>query len=309
MPLFQPSTKAVSAAAQEIADTVGASGDGEMTARAGRSLFAALQHFNNRHKWVFNLSENPPVAVLAPFEVPGITASAGQASAAAPVGHGVKAYDFVAGSGFGSGTRVSATAASGFGIYGAITFLTGSEVVTGTFTRDMYDLPSDYKAMYSVRLLTSQKTLRPVGRRLYDRSVLNEQQVTTMNFYDLFMVGGAGRIRILPPPAAADRLLMRYYRRMTIPTTTATADAIDVPQDYENYVMAWAKWHFLVDKSEGRGEQLATWHTLGDEGLKVMLADQTDVPDEDLMFHPGQFNYSSMSDNTTRFIDWNYASE
>jgi hypothetical protein len=309
MPLFQPSTKAVSAAAQEIADTVGASGDGEMTARAGRSLNAALQHFNNKYNWNFALFENPPVRVFAPFTVTGVTASAGQASAAAPLGHGIKAYDFIAGSGFGAGIRVSASAVSGFGIFGTVNFDTGQAVVDPVITRDMYELPTDYKDLYSARLLTSQKALRPVGRRMYDRSVGNEQQTTTSMLYDLFMVGGAGRIRILPPPAQADILLMRYYRRLTIPTTTATADAIDIPQDYEGYLMAWAKWHFLVDKSEGRGDQLQTWHTLGEEGLKVMLADQTDLPDQDLMFHPGQFQYGNISDTATWHLNWNYSSD
>ena len=306
MPLFQPSTKAVSAACQEIADTVGASGDAEMTARAGRSLFAALQHFNNRHNWNFTLFEHPPVRVFAPFTVTGVTASAGVASAAAPVGHGIRAYDFVAGSGFGAGVRVSATAVSGFGIFGTINFDTSAAVVDPVFTRDMYDLPTDYKNLYSARLLASPQALRPVGRRLYDRSVGSEQQASTPALYDLFMVGGTGRIRILPPPAAAETLLIRYYRRLTIPTTTATAEAIDIPQDYENYLLADAKWRFLLDKSEGRGEQLTTWHTLADEGLKVMLADETDLPDEDLMFHPGHMSPWPMNDSTTRFIDWNY---
>lgn len=307
MTLFQPSTKAVSAACQEIADTVGASGDAEMTARAGRSLFAALQHFNNKTKWRFLMSENPPQTVLAPFTVTGITASAGQASAAAPVGHGIKPYDFVAGSGFGVGVRVSASAVSGFGIFGTINFDTGSATSDPVIMRDMYDLPSDYKAMYSVRLLGSKKALRYVGRRLYDRSTVNEQQVSTTEWYDLFMVGSTGKVRLLTPSAGADLLLQRYYRRMSIPTTTATAEAVDIPQDYEPYLIAWAKWHFLTDKAEGRGDQLTAWHTLADEGLKVMLADQTDQPDEDLMFTPGQFQYGTVSDTSTRFIGWDYA--
>lgn len=304
MPLFQPSTKAVSAACQEIADTVGASGDAEMTTRAGRSLNAALQHFNNKVNWNFTLFENPPVRVFAPFIVTGITASAGQASAAAPAGHGIKAYDFIAGSGFGAGIRVSASAVSGFGIFGTVNFDSGQATTSPSITRDMYDLPSDYKNLYSARLLTSQRALRPMVRRLYDRSVGNEQQVTTMEFYDLFMVGGSGRIRILAPPAQGDQLLLRYYRKLTYPTTSATADAIDIPQDYESYLIAHAKWHFLVDKAEGRGDQLTAWHTLSEDGLKVMLAEQTDVPDQDLMFQPGQFQYGTYTDNDTRMIDW-----
>jgi hypothetical protein len=308
MALFQPSTKAVSAACQEIADTVGASGDTEMTARAGRSLFAALQHFNNRANWDFMLTEANVVRVFAPFTVTGVSASAGQASAAAPAGHGISVDDFIVASGFAVGVRVSATAASGFGIYGTVTgFSAGVTVVSGEFTRDMYDLPSDWKREYSIRLLSSQRTLRSTGRRFYDRSITSEQTTSTTTNYDLFAVGARGKIRMLPPPATSDVLLMRYYRRMSIPATTATADVVDIPQDYEPYLMSWAKWHFLTDKGEGRGEQMRTWFALSQEGLATMIKDQTRKPDEDLAFIPGQFAYQVWGDANTRVLPWDYA--
>jgi len=44
--LFTPSTIAVSAACQEIADSAGASGDSADTTRAGRSLFAGIKYLN-----------------------------------------------------------------------------------------------------------------------------------------------------------------------------------------------------------------------------------------------------------------------
>jgi hypothetical protein len=307
MSLFQPSTKAVSAACQEIADTVGASGDGEMTTRAGRSLFAGLQHFNNTANWDFLRTEAAPITIFAPFGVTGVSASAGQASAAAPAGHGLKPDDFISGSGFAAGTRISATAASGFGIYGTVTGLAaGVNVLSATASRDMYDLPSDWKAPYTARLLISQVDLRYVGRRLYDRQGANEQTVSTPYWYDLFLVGSRGKIRLLTPPTAADILQLRYYRRMTIPTATATADVVDIVQDYEPYLIAWAKWHFLLDKGEGRGEQMKTWFVMSQEGLKTMLRDQTRIPDEGLMFIPGHASFGNWSDTTTRWLNYDY---
>lgn len=307
MPLFQPSTKAVSAAAQEIADCVGASGDAEQTARAGRSLFAALEHFNNRYKWNFLFTEYPPIQVFAPFSVTGVTASGGSASVSAAAGHGVKPDDFIAGSGFITGLRVSATASTTITLYGAVTGFTGTAVVSASFTRDMYDLPSDYKSEYTTRLLSTQRTLRPVGRRLYDRSIGSEQQSSSVWNYDLFMVGSVGKIRILPPPDAADVLLLRYHRRMNIPTTTATATVVDIPQDYEPYVIAWSKWHFLTDKGEGRTEQAKTWFAFAQEGLATMVRDQTARPDEDLRFIPGQFAGGfNLGDNTTTTVNWDW---
>lgn len=308
MALFQPSTKAVSSVAQEIADTVGASGDGEMTTRAGRSLFAALQHFNNKAAWDFLRTEATPITVFAPFSVTGVSASAGLSSAAVPAGHGLKVDDFISGSFFGSGTRISATAATGFGIYGTVT-VTAAGVATAsvTATRDMYDLPSDWKAPYTAKLLSNGSNLRYVGRRLYDRSEPNEQTTSTPYWYDLFMVGSRGKIRLLTPPAASDVMQLRYYRRMAIPTTTATADAVDIVQDYEPYLIAWAKWHFLLDKGEGRGEQMKTWFVMSQEGLKTMLASQTNIPDEGLMFTPGHMQAGGYGDNVTRWLPWDYA--
>lgn len=305
MSLFQPSTKAVSAACQEIADTVGASGDAEMTQRAGRSLFAGLQHFNNVANWNFLLGEAAPIAVVAPFTVASVSAGAGLASAACPAAHGLKVDDFVAGSIFRLGERVSATAASGFGIYGTTIASSGGATITST--RDMYDLPSDFKAMYTVRTLANTTPLSPIGRRIYDRGGANEQTVSTPSWYDLFMVGSRGKIRLLAPPTAADTLLMRYYRRMTIPTTTATADAVDIVQDYEPYLIAWSKWHFLLDKGEGRGDQMKTWFIMSQEGLKTMLKSQTVLPDEGPMFLPGHMAFGSWSDASTRWINWDYA--
>jgi hypothetical protein len=306
MTLFQPSTKAVSAAAQEIADCVGASGDSEMTTRAGRSLFAALEHFNNRAKWNFLLTEASPISIIAPFNVTGVSASAGQASAACPAGHGLQPDDFISLTGLTDGIRVSATAASGFGIYGSFALGAGVQVGTATATRDMYDLPSDWKAPYTVRMVVSKTTLHPVGRRFYDRfNMLSEQSsLTVPTNYDVFMIGSRGKIRILQPPSSPDVLQLRYYRRMTIPTTTATASVLDIHQDYEPYLMAWGKWHFLTDKSEGRGDQLKTWFALSEQGLTTMLKEQTNQPDQDVGFIPGAYVFGVWGDNTTRFINW-----
>ena len=307
MSLFQPSLKAVSAACQEIADCVGASADTEMTTRAFRSLNAACEHFNNKSNWDFMRTEAPLVSVLAPFTLTGISASAGQSSAACPAGHGLSPEDFIVGSGFSAGTRVSATAASGFGIYGAVTgFTAGVTVVSAGITRDSYDLPTDWKKSYSVRLLASNRVVRYVGRRLYDRSTTNEQQTSTTCMYDLFTSGGKGKIRLLPPPNGADVLLMRYYRRITVATASGDSTVLEIPQDYEPYLIAWAKWHFLVDKGEGRGEQMKTWFVMAQEGLKTMMQDQTKNPDEDLGFIPGHYFYGTLGDYNTAALPWEY---
>jgi hypothetical protein len=307
VPLFNASTIPWITAVQQIAGAAGASADPEMTLRAHSSLRAAFQHFGTRYNWDFLRGEAVPVQVIGPFYQAGVSASAGQVSAASPTGHGIAVDDIVIGSGFMAGCRVTATAASGFGFNVAITgFTSGVTTVTSTFVRDFYSAPSDLKRVYTVRLLNSNKPLGYIGRRLYDRVVSDEFTAGTPAGYDLFGLGGRSKIRLLPPPASNDVLQVRYLRRFTIASASGSTTALDIPEDYESYVIAWAKWHFLTDKSEGRSEQGSTWMSLAQEGLKTMLSDQVSVPDEQLGFVPAHAVPDfGAGDRETRYIDWN----
>lgn len=289
MSLFTPSLRTVSGTVAEIADTVGASGDPDFTTRAGRSLNAALKYFGGKVRWDWLQTEASPIQVYAPFSVTGATASSGQTSAQLVAGHGIKVDDWIQGAGFVLGTRVSATAAGSMGFTFPISASigTGNQVVNVTANRDFYDLPSDWKEAYSVRLLATNRVLRLATRRYYDRTVTNEFTASQSLGYDTFAIGSKGKIRLLPSPDAADVLQLRYLRRITTYSSTATAATLDVPDDYDDYVVAWAKWHFLSDKDQGRQGQAETWLSLSQEGLKLMLKEQNDRPDRDLMFVPG----------------------
>jgi hypothetical protein len=306
MALFQGSQTPFVTAVQQIADSCGASADTEMTTRAGVSLNSAIRHFNSRYKWNWLLTEAVPIQVWAPFGVAGVTASAGAASAAAPTGHGVKVDDFISGTYFQSGTRVSATAASGFGINCYPTGITTTATANVTATRDMYDLPSDWKAPYSLKLLSSNTPLRYIQRRSVDRSAASEQAGAGVYGYDLMLVGSKGKVRLLTPPAAADVLQVRYYRCMATASASGATGSLDLPEGYEPYLMAWAKWHFLTDKGEERKSQATTWLSLAENGLTTMLKDQTNIPDEDLGFTPGHMTAGRVSDNSTVNIHWDY---
>jgi hypothetical protein len=304
MAFFNPSTVTWAAAIQRVVDTAGASGDSEMSTRALSSLRAAFQNINTK-KYQFTRAEAAPIQVVAPFSVTGVTASAGQASAAAPVGHGFKPDDLVLGDGFMVGARISATAVSGFGIYGTVTATAaGLTVITATAIRDYYDLPSDWRVGYSAKLIGSNRSLAYIQRRGYDRVVSNEFTPGTPAGYDQFLMGTKGKIRLLPPPSAADVLQLRYYRRLYLASATGDATALDIPEDYEETPIAWAKWHFLVDKQEGKSEQAGVWMALAREGLKTILADETAIPDENLGFVPSHTQGAFGGDNSTRYIDW-----
>lgn len=307
MALFTPSTIPWVSAVNMVADSAGATSDSEMTQRAHHSLRAAFQYFNSRAKWNFLRVEATPTALVAPFTVP-VTASAGNSSATANSGHGVLIDDILLGSGFAPGARVTATANGSFGFNVTLTgYTAGLQSFSLTAVRDSYDLPSDYKSGYSIRLLGGQKALRYVGRRLYDRSVGSESASGTPQGYDLFNSYGRGKVRILPPPSSADYALQRYYRRMFLASASSiSTTALDIPEDYEAYPIAWAKWHFLTDKRDQGGPQAQTWLSLATEGLKTMMADQADIPDEDLQFIPGHFIPDETANpNSTRYLDWN----
>jgi hypothetical protein len=175
-----------------------------------------------------------------------------------------------------------------------------------TATRDMYDLPTDWKAPYSLRLLSSNTPLRYIQRRSVDRSNEAETASNGVYGYDLMMVGSKGKVRLLTPPAAADVLQVRYYRCMATASASASTTTLDIPDGYEPYLMAWAKWHFLTDKGEERKAQATTWLSLGEDGLKTMLKDQTNIPDEDLGFTPGHMTAGRTSDNSTVNVKWDY---
>jgi hypothetical protein len=294
MALLNQSSKATSAAVQEIADSAGASADPEMLNRAFRSYQASVEHMNTVANWDYMIQEAPPQYIWAPFTV-NLTATSGITSATAIAGHGVLIDDLIAGPGISVDCRVTATAATLVGISVA-TLASYGNTPTGLdqqILRDMYPVPADYRRMYSIRMYTNGSTLRPIGRRFYERSITNTEFVAgTPVGYDVSPIASRSKVKLLPAPGYADAMGMRYYRRMFVASTSGDSNFLDIPQDYEPYMIAWAKWHFLTDKGEGRSQQAATWLAFAQEGVKKMLSDQIRQPDEDLMFSPGHYNYN-----------------
>ena len=303
--MFLASTTPFVTAVQQIADSCGASADTEMTTRSWRSLNAAIQHFNNRFKWNWLFTETAPTLITYPFSVTGVTASGGQASATCPAGHTLAVDDLLTGSLFGLGTRVSATAASGFGVNLAV-LGTGSSTINVTSTRDYYSIPTDLKAVYSVRLLSADRALKPVSQRAWDRASTTETVEGTTQWYTTFNFGTKSKIRLMPPPDAADYMVIRYHRGMATASASASTATLDIAADYEPYLMAWAKWHFLTDKGEERKAQSTTWLSLAEDGLRTMLKDQTNQPDDELRFTPGHAQGGYTSDTSTRGIAWDH---
>lgn len=281
-----------------------------MTTRAHHSLNAATKHFNSRYKWSFLETEATPISVVGPI---GFTAvvSAGETSAFFGSTPGITANDFLVGGPYQVGTRITAfeySTAIGSGSFGfdrAAVSGNGVTPMSATAVRDLYDLPTDWKQAYSVRLLGAKTTLYPAIRRVYDRSLGDEFASSSPSSYDIFGVGQYSKIRLLPPPSGSDTLLLRYYRRMATQSVSATAQTLDIPLDYDQYLIAWAKWHFLTDKGENYQAQSRTWLAFAQEGLVTMLREQTALPDQDvaIIYGGGILNYSG-NDASTRHIAW-----
>lgn len=303
MALFRQSAITWVAAVQQVADSIGASGDTEMINRAHTSLRAAFQAIGGRARWDFLRGEYPVQVVTGPFSLGTVSATASSAYATVASGHGIAVDDIVSADGFLYGVRVSATASTGFGVTVAPT--AGGSAVTATFTRDMYSAPADMRSEYGVKLLSSQRPLIYIRRRPYDRSATDEFTASTPYWYDLFMLGSASKVRLVPPPAGSDLLFQRYYRALTVANVTGSTAPLDITVDYEWLPIAWAKWHFLTDKGEGRKDQATTWMSLAQDGLKQMLAEQTNLPDDDLTMTPGHLPYWWDS-RSTRWINWDW---
>lgn len=302
MALFRFSQLAISAAVTEIADSAGASADVEMQNRAWRSLNAGIKYFNGRHDWRWLLTEGTPISVAAPFNV-AFMASAGLGSATAAAGHGLEIDDFLVGSGFGLGTRVTATATTALGFTPVLTAWVGTATANATANRDFYDLPTDFRKPYTVKLLTSRRVLLPAPRRAYDRATYDEFVTGMTEWYDLFAGSQKGKIRLLPPPASADKLLIRYSRIMATASASASTATLDIPSDYDFHLISWAKFHFLTDK--GQPERATTWLQMANEGLKTMIADGMVQPDESLAFGD-RSNTWSWDSTSTRYLPWDY---
>lgn len=284
MALFQQTSTTLTEAKQQIADSAGVSADSDMITRAGRSFEAAIKHWNNMANWRALLVEANGISVYAPFTVSGCVLTSGSQTITTTVASGFQVaglvrWDAITGSGAVLDMQVSST-----GITSITATLAASATVSGvtlTFTRALYDLPSDFKAIYTARLMALPRPLTYVGRRGYDRTAFDQVAVNTPIFYDLFREGELGKIRLIPPPNAADTLKIRYYRRMS-----QTDTPIDVHVDWEPYFIAWAKWHFLTDKKDG-SERAQQWQQFAQNGISQMLKMNVTIPDEELAFTPG----------------------
>jgi hypothetical protein len=151
-----------------------------------------------------------------------------------------------------------------------------------TFYRSDYALPTTapVKWVYDCRLTSSPRILQQITQRDYDL-LRPGNESSTPTHYSLYAMGNDGYIRFLPPNyLGSERAVLRYCRAMS-----GTADPLDIPSDFEPYIIALAKAYFLADKG-GNPERMQFWWNVAMEGLDKARAAAVRSPDYRAAFRP-----------------------
>jgi hypothetical protein len=85
-------------------------------------------------------------------------------------------------------------------------------------------------------------------------------------------------------PGASSSVILNYHRAIAVPS--ADADILDIPQDYESYLLAQSKYLYLLDKGPQYTAQLGGWKNFFEEGKRKAIAAETRRPTENKMFIP-----------------------
>jgi len=284
--------------ATRVSEAAGASASTDLVTKAIYAVIAALQHWSNSHNWSYLLTTAPPITLVAPFDVASTTNGTATLASSTLFGS-VVAGDLISGTGIVPETLVQTVNSTS-----SITMnvaATNSAAITATFARRDYAVPTStgtyFKFLYSARLLSSPRVLYPIDVRHYDRSIFN-QTYAIPTHYTLYTIGGDAKLRLIPTPSTADTLILKYYRAMTIPAVGDTTSVLDIPQDYEFYLLGLAKALFLADKG-GDPERQQFWWNYATQGLRQAKDDDSRMPDDDSGFMPGSTIATPYNPNST----------
>lgn len=158
-----------------------------------------------------------------------------------------------------------------------------------------YDLPTDFRAVYTARLTSNARHLVPFRQRDYDRATWTQTSGTPVgyNLYPSSTVEALDpqhtkmSIRLIPTPSSSDTLSIKYYRRTVV--YTALGMTLDVPRQFQYWAIYQAKSMLLADHG-AEFDRAAFWQRKANKMLALMknddqsrLADDTPsfVPDDD----------------------------
>lgn len=156
-------------------------------------------------------------------------------------------------------------------------------LVAGT---DEYNLNADFRKIYSVRLETNKRPLKYIEQRVWDRSIYDQTSNRTPWGYNIFPRSSntVAQIRILPPPASVENILVKYYKLMTSPSVDGTA--LDIVERYQAWIIYQARANILANHGENDA-RIGFWQGKADRMLAQMLDESQVQPDNDEGFRPG----------------------
>jgi hypothetical protein len=182
-----------------------------------------------------------------------------------------------------------------------------------TSASSVYDLPTDFRKMYDVRLQTNSRTLKYIDASDYDNQ---HPQASTPSVPTGYMLqhqwevaSTGGKIELVPGCSVSDNLLISYYRKVTIPSailtgaTSSDSTTIDIPEHYHSFLLAWARALYLANKG-GEDQRMMFWTKIAQDGLlKARAADEWN-PDDSPGFQPGASQAQYNPNNTLPWADY-----
>lgn len=299
MAMFRQSALTFTVAQTRVAESAGASGSADLLAKAGYAVQTAIEHWANSHNWSYMLTTNTGITVVAPFTISACVTNSTTTVTSLALFGSVVVGDLVTGSGIEPETTVTVVTSTS-NITLSVAATTSVNPNSLTFSRRDYALPAGFKYMYNARLVDNPRILYPIDTRLYDRVRFDQTGASTPTHYSLYPKGTDGKLRLLPTPAAADTLVLKYYRKSDKPS--AGSDILDIPIDYEFYIIGLAKAFFLADKG-GEEARQKFWWDYAMSGLRQARADDNRAPDGDEGFVPGSvIQYPYNPNSVTQFL-------
>jgi hypothetical protein len=161
--------------------------------------------------------------------------------------------------------------------------LTATVLTTTAGTGD-YSVPSGLQKVYSVRYGTTHPLFYASER--IDERLRADQTQGTPTHYNMFAWGATGKMRLMPIPAGSAVLVtVSFYNSVTVPTATAGAASIDLPNWCKYWPIYKGKALLLADEN-GAQDRQQYWQALADQLFQKMKHMDRWQPDEDLAFVP-----------------------
>lgn len=156
-------------------------------------------------------------------------------------------------------------------------------IVTGTDTYPLVLPGFKVKRVHSARLKINKRTLVFVRQRQVDRVIRDQEQQQIPLAYTEVLTPVGISMKLFPIPSVGDTAQVRVYR--TIKDAYSDNDPLDVPDRYLPAVLAWGRYHFLIDRN-ALDPRADNFLSIAEQRYQDARTDDVGQPDEDVHFVP-----------------------